>query len=77
MGFIGNHHRVAAKGVSKIKRGRPATSVHSFVLAVFRAPCSIDHAKLWVFKPGGRHISAGVRKPPVPGAFLANCFGRL
>jgi hypothetical protein len=37
MGFIGNHHRVAAKGVSKIKRGRPATSVHGFVLAFFRA----------------------------------------
>ena len=33
----GNHHRVAAKGVSKIKRGRPANSVHGFVLAVFRA----------------------------------------
>jgi hypothetical protein len=33
----GNHHRVAAKMVSKIDRGRPATSVHGFVLAVFRA----------------------------------------
>jgi hypothetical protein len=33
----GNHHRVAAKVVSKIERGRPATSVHGFVLAVFRA----------------------------------------
>jgi hypothetical protein len=32
-----DHHRVAAKGVSKIKRGRPATSVHGFVLATFRA----------------------------------------
>jgi len=28
---------VAAKGVSKIERGPPATSVHGFVLAVFRA----------------------------------------
>ena len=33
----GNHHRVAAKMVSKIERGRPATSVHGYVLAVFRA----------------------------------------
>jgi hypothetical protein len=33
----GNHHRVAAKVVSKIERGRPAISVHGFVLAVFRA----------------------------------------
>ena len=32
----GNHHRVAAKMVSKIDRGRPATSVHGYVLAVFR-----------------------------------------
>jgi hypothetical protein len=36
-GQNGNHHRVAAKGVSKIERGPPATSVHGFVLAVFRA----------------------------------------
>jgi hypothetical protein len=28
---------VAAKVVSQIERGRPATSVHGFVLAVFRA----------------------------------------
>ena len=28
---------MAAKVVSKIERGRPATSVHGFVLAVFRA----------------------------------------
>jgi hypothetical protein len=28
---------VAAKVVSEIDRGRPATSVHGFVLAVFRA----------------------------------------
>jgi len=28
---------VAAKVVSEIERGRPATSVHGFVLAVFRA----------------------------------------
>ena len=34
---IGNHHRVAAKVVSIIECGRPATSVHCFVLAVFRA----------------------------------------
>ncbi len=33
----GNHHRVAAKVVSKIDRGQPATSVHGYVLAVFRA----------------------------------------
>ena len=33
----GNHHRVAAKVVSRIEQGRPATSVHGFVLAVFRA----------------------------------------
>ena len=33
----GYHHRVAAKVVSKIERGRPATSVHGFVLAVRRA----------------------------------------
>ena len=33
----GNHYRVAAKMVSKIDRGRPATSVHGFVLAFFRA----------------------------------------
>jgi hypothetical protein len=32
-----HHHRVAAKVVSKIERGRSATSVHGFVLAVFRA----------------------------------------
>ena len=33
----GNQHRVAARVVSKIERGRPATSVHDFVLSVFRA----------------------------------------
>ena len=33
----GNHHRLAAKKVSKIERIRPATSVPGFVLAVFRA----------------------------------------
>jgi hypothetical protein len=33
----GNHHRVAAEKVSQIERGRPATSVHGYVLAVFRA----------------------------------------
>jgi hypothetical protein len=33
----GNHHRVAAKKVSQIERGRPATSVHGYVLAAFRA----------------------------------------
>jgi hypothetical protein len=31
-----NHHRVAAKNVSKVKNRRTATSVHGFVLAVFR-----------------------------------------
>jgi len=35
--MTGNHHRVAAKVVSKIERGRPATLVHGFGLAVFRA----------------------------------------
>jgi hypothetical protein len=34
---IGNHQPVAAKVISKIDRGRPATSVHGFVLTVFRA----------------------------------------
>ena len=33
----GNHHRVAARVVSKIERSQPATSVHNFALAVFRA----------------------------------------
>jgi hypothetical protein len=33
----GNHHRLAAKKISKIDRGRPTTSVPGFVLAVFRA----------------------------------------
>jgi hypothetical protein len=33
----GNHHRMAAKKVSKIERSRPATSVPGFVLVVFRA----------------------------------------
>jgi hypothetical protein len=37
VGQNGNHHRVAAKMVSKIDCGRPATLVHGFVLAVFRA----------------------------------------
>jgi hypothetical protein len=37
VGQNGNHHRVAAKMVSKIERGQPATSVHGYVLAVFRA----------------------------------------
>jgi hypothetical protein len=32
----GDHHRVAAKVVSKIDRGRPATSVHGFVRAFSR-----------------------------------------
>jgi len=35
--IVGNHHRVAAKVVSQIERGRPATSVHGYVLAAFRA----------------------------------------
>ena len=33
----GNQHRVAARVVSKIERSQPATSVHYFALAVFRA----------------------------------------
>jgi hypothetical protein len=33
----GNRHRASAKVVSKIERGRPATSVNGYVLAVFRA----------------------------------------
>jgi hypothetical protein len=33
----GNHHRMAAKKVSKIERSRPPTSVPGFVLVVFRA----------------------------------------
>jgi hypothetical protein len=37
VGQNGNHHRVAAEMVSKIERGRPATLVHGYVLAVFRA----------------------------------------
>jgi hypothetical protein len=32
--IVGSHHRVAAKKVSKVKRGRPATSVHGFVLVL-------------------------------------------
>ena len=31
-----HHHRVAAKVVSRIERGRPAASAHGFVMAVFR-----------------------------------------
>ena len=31
----GNHHRVAAKVVSKIERGRPANLVRGFVLVFF------------------------------------------
>jgi hypothetical protein len=37
IGTNGNHHRVAVEKVSKIDRERPATSVHGFVLAFFRA----------------------------------------
>jgi len=56
----GYHHRVAAKGVSKIERGRPATSVHSFVLAVFRARArSIDHAIVSIH-PSQRAAWAGI-----------------
>ena len=48
----GNHHRVAARVVSKIERSRPATSVHNFALAVFhaRARCRIfdyEHGARW------------------------------
>ena len=32
--FNGNHHRVAAKKVSKVQRSRSATSVHGFVMRV-------------------------------------------
>jgi hypothetical protein len=56
----GNHHRVAAEKVSQIERGRPATSVHGYVLAVFRARArarararSIDQA-IVSFHPGQR-----------------------
>ena len=41
----GQHHRVAAKVVSKIERGRPATSVHGFVMAVFRARAQRSDAR--------------------------------
>ena len=33
----GNQHRLAARVVSKIERSQPATSMHDFALAVFRA----------------------------------------
>ena len=51
----GNHHRVAAKVVSKIERGRSATSVHGFVLAVFRARArararSIDRSSMRLYQ---------------------------
>jgi predicted NAD/FAD-binding protein len=60
----GYHHRVAAKVVSKIERGRPATSVHGFVLAVFRARArararSIDHAIVSIH-PSQRAAWAGI-----------------
>ena len=65
----GNHHRVAAKVVSKIDRGRPATSVHGFVLDVFRARAqrsgarararSIDRA-IVSFHPVQRAAPAGI-----------------
>ena len=62
--MTGNHHRVAAKVVSKIERGRPATSVHGFVLAVFRARArararSIDHT-IVSFHPGQRAARAEI-----------------
>ena len=66
---MGYHHRVAAKVVSKIERGRPATSVHGFVLAVFRARAqrsgarararSIDRA-IVSFHPVQRAAPAGI-----------------
>ena len=63
----GNHHRVAAKVVPKLERGRPATSVHGFVLAVFRARAqrsgararSIDRA-IVSFHPVQRAAPAGI-----------------
>ena len=62
--MTGNHHRVAAKVVSKIERGRLATSVHGFVLAVFRARArararSIDHT-IVSFHPGQRAARAEI-----------------
>jgi hypothetical protein len=45
-----HHHRVTAKVVSKIELGRPATSVHGFVLAVFRArACARSIIRLYHF----------------------------
>jgi hypothetical protein len=65
----GNHHRVAAKKESKVERGRSATSVHGFVLAVFRARAraqrsgararSIDHT-IVSFHPGQRAARAEI-----------------
>ena len=46
----GYYHRVAAKVISKIERGRPATSVHGFVLAVFRARAQRSGARARSFK---------------------------
>jgi hypothetical protein len=34
----GNHHRVAARKVSKVERSRSATSVHGFVIGLRDAP---------------------------------------
>ena len=57
---------MAAEKVSQIERGRPATSVHGFVLAVFRARArarararSIEHA-IVSFYPGQRADRAGI-----------------
>ena len=59
--MTGNHYRVAAKVVSKIERGRPATSVHGFVLAVFRAPCSCSiYHTIVSFHPGQRAARAEI-----------------
>ncbi len=61
-----NHHRVAAKVVSKIERGRPATSVHGFVLAVFRARARARARARWIehtivsFHPGQRAVRAEI-----------------
>ena len=61
MGHNGNHHRVAAKVVSKIERGRPATLVHGFVLAVFRARARARSSiQLYHSIPGQRAARAGI-----------------
>jgi len=41
----GNHYPMAAKVFSRVERGRPATSVHGFFLAVFRARAQRSDAR--------------------------------